>query len=87
MTNIEKGSSPENEKEKILDKLEIAFEKKRKAELMVSEPSGEMRVNTVFIVALENGILFVSESEFSPIMGIKIDDVRSVDLMGNPEDN
>jgi hypothetical protein len=77
--NFEKkneGEENEQNPEEILDVLESAFEKKRKAELTVSEPSGVLRVNAVFIEGFEDGILFVSESETSPIMGIKIGDVK-----------
>ena len=70
---------PEGPVKEILDELESAFEKGSKAELTVSEPSGTLRVNTVFIEGLEEGILFVSESESSPVMGIKIGDVKKVE--------
>ena len=74
---------PEKEREQtqegILDTLESAFEKGSKAELTVSEPSGALRVSAVFIEGLEDGMLFVSESESSPVMGIKIGDVKKVE--------
>ena len=69
---------PEGPVKEILDELESAFEKGSKAELTVSEPSGTLRVNTVFIEGLEEGILFVSESESSPVMGIRVSDVKNV---------
>jgi len=69
----------EQTQEEILDALESAFEKGSKAELSVSEPSGGLRVNAVFIEGLEGGTLFVSESKASPIMGIKIGDVKKVE--------
>lgn len=69
---------PEKEQapEEILDTLEAAFEKGSKAELTILEPSGELRVNAVFIEGLEDGMLFVSESKDSAVIGIKISDVK-----------
>ena len=70
----EKEQTPEG----ILDALESAFEKGSKAELTVSEPSGGLRTSAVFIEGLEDGMLFVSESKSSSVMGIKIGDVKKV---------
>jgi len=73
---VEKLQEEEQTPEGILDVLESAFEKGAKAELTVSEPSGELRTNTVFIEGLEDGMLFVSSSKESPAMGIPIGDVK-----------
>jgi len=74
---------PKNEKEQtlegILDALESVFEKGSKAELTVSEPSGELRTNAVFIEGFEDGMLYVSESKNFPVMGIKIGDIKKVE--------
>ena len=70
----EKEQTPEG----ILDALESLFEKGSKAELTVSEPSGGLRTSAVFIEGFENGMLFVSESESVPVMGIKISNVKKV---------
>ena len=71
---------PEREREQtpegILDALESAFEKGSKTELTVSEPSGELRTNSVFIEGFEGGMLYVSSSKESPVMGIPISDVK-----------
>ena len=71
---------PEREQtpEEIVDALESAFEKGTRAELTVLEPSGALRTNIVFIEGLEDGTLFVAESKSSPVMGIKIGDVKKV---------
>ena len=87
MKNPEMGSEePEDENkqekeqtlEEILDTLESVFEKGHQAELTVLEPSGELRINTVFIEGLEGGMLFISESKSSLVMGIKLSDVKKV---------
>ena len=71
---------PENEQtqEQILDALESAFEKGIKTKLTVSEPSGELRTSSVFVEGLEGGMLFVSSSKESPVMGISITDIKKV---------
>jgi hypothetical protein len=75
-----RGDQIENEQsqEAILDVLESAFEKGVKAELTVLEPSGELRTNAVFIEGFEGGILAVSESKSSPVIEIKIGDIKKV---------
>lgn len=70
----------EKNKESILDILESAFEDERKVELTVSEPSGEVRINEVFVERLEEGMLFVSLSKDSPVMGIPMGDVKKAKL-------
>ncbi|OGZ84656.1 MAG: hypothetical protein A2599_02745 [Candidatus Staskawiczbacteria bacterium RIFOXYD1_FULL_39_28] len=75
---FEEQPEKEQTQEQILDALESAFEKGAKAELTVSEPSGELRINSVFIEGLEGGMLFVSSSKDSPVMGIPIGDVKRV---------
>lgn len=76
---------PENKKEQtpegILDAIESAFEKGSRAELTVSEPSGELRANTVFVEGFENGMLYVSVSKKSPVMRIKIGDVKRAEVI------
>jgi hypothetical protein len=74
---------PENEQvqEQILDALESAFEKGVEAELTVSEPSGELRISTVFVEGLEEGLLFVSLSKDSPVMGIPLKDIKQAKLI------
>ena len=62
--------------EGILDALESAFEKGIKTKLTVSEPSGELRTSSVFVEGLEGGMLFVSSSKESPVMGIPIGDIK-----------
>ncbi len=74
--NFEGEQEKEQTREEILDALESAFEKGIKAELTVLEPNGETRTNAVFIEGLEVGTLFVAESKSSPLMGIKISDVK-----------
>lgn len=73
----EKGQ-PENEQslEQILDVLEAAFEEGFSVELTVLEPSGTVRASAVFIEGLEGGMLFVSGSKDSSVMGIKIEDIK-----------
>lgn len=79
-----RGDLPEQKTEReqtleaILDALELAFEKGAKTELTVLEPSGALKTNAVFIEGFEDGTLFVAESKSSPVMGIKIDDVKKV---------
>lgn len=76
--------NPENKKEqtpaKILDALELAFNEKRKAELTVLEPSGELRMGAVFIESLEGDFLYLSESETSPVFPIELNRVKNVEL-------
>ena len=76
----EKEAEKEQTPEAILDALESAFERGIKVGLAVLEPSEALRTNTVFIEGLEDGILFVAESKYSPVMGIKIGDIKKVEL-------
>ena len=82
----ENFKSPENEQpkneqdlKKILDVLMLAFEKGSKVELTVLESSGKLRVNAVFIDNLEEGVLFVSDSEDSPVMEIRVEDIKKAE--------
>ena len=79
---------PEKEQtsEGILDVLESAFEKGIKAELTVSEPSGELRTSSVFIEGLEGGMLFVSISKESSVMGIPISDIKKAEPLQETEE-
>lgn len=78
MKNPETGQSEPKEQtmEEILDTLESAFEKGVVVNLIVSEPSGKLRENTVFVEGLEDGMLFVSVSKDSAVMGIKLENIK-----------
>ena len=67
--------------EEILDALESAFEKGIEAELTVSKPNGKLRTSSVFVEGLEGGILFVSSSKESPVVGIPIGDIKKVESL------
>lgn len=81
----EQPEEREQTPEGILDALELAFEKGIKTELTVSEPSGELRTSSVFVEGLEGGMLFVSSSKESPVMGIPIGDIKKVELLKSKE--
>jgi len=78
LNNPESGESQEKEQpqEKILDALESAFEKGNRVNLTVSEPSGKLRTNAVFVEGFESGVLYISDSKGSHVMGIPIDNVK-----------
>ena len=80
MNNPEGLPQEENEQtpEEILDALELAFNEKRRAELTVLEPSGELKTNTVFVESLEGDILYLSASESSPVLSINLNQVKKV---------
>ncbi len=73
---LKQEAEKEQTPEAILDALESAFEKGAMAELTVLESSGELRTNAVFIEGLESGILAVSGSKSSPVMEIRIVDIK-----------
>jgi len=76
-----KESKKENEPmEDILDVLESAFEKRVKVRLKVLEPHKELQTNEVFVEEYDNGVLYVSDSETSPVMEIWIDWIKSAEL-------
>ena len=81
MSNPEEKFEGKNEQtmEEIMDILESAFEKGSSVKLTVSEPSGGEKTESVFIERLEQGILFVSSSKDSPVMGISIEDIKAAE--------
>ncbi|MDP3882519.1 MAG: hypothetical protein Q8Q48_00480 [Candidatus Staskawiczbacteria bacterium] len=77
----EEQPEKEQSQEEILDALKFAFEKGVRANLTVSEPSGGLRTNAVLVEGFEGGVLYVSGSKDSPVMGIKIGDVKRVEAV------
>jgi len=86
--NLEQSREESNEareREALLDVLESAFEKGAKAELTVSEPSGGLRTNEIFVRGLEAGTLYVSSSMEGVVMGIPLDNVKGAKLAETKE--
>ncbi len=71
--------------EGILDVLELAFEKKARVKVIALEPSGELRTGIVFIEGFEDGILYVSSSKDSVVMGIPIGNVERAEVIEEKE--
>jgi len=80
--NLEPSERPSEseDRERILNILERAYELKVKAELTVLEPSGQLRTAEVFIEACEDGQLYVSASKESPVMTILLESVKDARL-------
>jgi hypothetical protein len=76
--NLPEQPEKEQSSEEILDALELAFKAGGMAELTILGPNGELKTNAVFVEGLEDGTLFVAESKNSPVMGIKIGDIKKV---------
>ena len=73
-------SAEDQERERILDVLEYAFDKEVMVELTVATPMGDLRTNEVFIQGMEDNVVYISVSPESPVMPILFASIKDAKL-------